>query len=316
MRHFDDIGNLSRAELIGLLRLARVLQQDREVRGQNQPILQGKHLAMVFMKPSLRTRVSFEIGMLHLGGRASYLSPPEVGLGDRETAPDVARVLSGYTDGIMARVFEHQHILDLMAYADVPVINGLSAASHPCQALADMYTLVQEFGIRGADPGWPGLQGLKMVYVGDGDSNVCRSLLEAGQLLELDLCVVAPPAYQPPAAFLDRIDAEIQVTADLDGVLEADVIYTDVFVSMGQEADRARRLHDLAAYQVDADLLRRTRNPKVVVLHCLPAHRGEEISDEVMDGPHSRVFPQAHNRLHVQKALLAHLLGGEPLPRP
>ncbi len=316
MRHFDDIYNLSRAELIGLLRLTRVLQQDREVRGQNQPILQGKHLAMVFMKPSLRTRVSFEVGMLQLGGRASYLSPSEVGLGDRETAPDVARVLSGYTDGIMARVFEHRHILDLMAYADVPVINGLSAASHPCQALADIYTLAQEFGTRPADPGWPGLQGLKVVYVGDGDSNVCRSLLEAGQLLDLDLRVVAPQAYQPQAAFLDRIDAEVKVTADLDGVIEADVIYTDVFVSMGQEADRARRLQDLAAYQVDADLLQRTRNPKAVVLHCLPAHRGEEISDAVMDGPHSRVFPQAHNRLHVQKALLAHLLGGAPLPLP
>ncbi len=316
MRHFGDICNLTRFEMIGLLRLTRFLQRDREVRGQNHPILQGKHLAMVFMKPSLRTRVSFETGMLQLGGHASYLSPTEVGLGDRETAPDVARVLSGYADGIMARVFDHRHILDLMEHAQVPVINGLSMATHPCQALADMYTLAQEFGSHWASPNWPGLQGLKIVYVGDGDSNVCHSLLEAGQLLDLELRIVAPEAYQPQADFLDRIDAEVQVTADLEGVAEADVVYTDVFVSMGQEADRSRRLQDLAAYQVDAQLLQRTRNPKAIVMHCLPAHRGEEISDEVMDGPHSRVFPQAHNRLHTQKALLAHLLGGEPLPTP
>ncbi len=313
MQHFGDICDLSRAELIGLLRLTRSLRQERAVRGQNRPILQGKHLAMVFMKPSLRTRASFESGMLQLGGHASYLGPAEVGLGERETAPDVARVLSGYTDGIMARVFAHQHIRDLMTYADVPVINGLSAASHPCQVLADMYTLVQEFAPAADRPDWPSLQGLTVTYVGDGDSNVCHSLLEAGSLLGLDLRVVAPAAYQPQTDFLDRIDAAVTVTADLDGVVGTDVVYTDVFVSMGQEAERAHRLQDLAAYQVNTALLERTGNPQVIVLHCLPAHRGEEISNAVMDGPCSRVFPQAHNRLHTQKALLAHLLGGVPL---
>ncbi len=314
MQHFGDIRKLSRPELIGLLRLSQALQLERATHGENVPILQGKHLSMVFMKPSLRTRVSFETGMLQLGGHATYLSPAEVGLGDRESSPDVARVLSGYTDGIMARVFDHQHILDLIDYANVPVINGLSAASHPCQALADVYTLAQEFGSNPDQPGWPSLQGLKVVYVGDGDSNVSRSLIEAGQLLKLDLRVVAPEPYQPQKDFLDEIDAEVKVSEDLEGVSGADVVYTDVFVSMGQEADREKRLRDLAAYQVDGALLQRTRNKDVIVMHCLPAHRGEEISDEVMDGPHSRVFAQAHNRLHTQKALLAHLLGNVPLP--
>lgn len=314
MRHFGDIRNLSRAELLGLLRLTQMLELERSDMGQNAPVLQGKHLAMVFMKPSLRTRVSFETGMLQLGGHASYLSPAEVGLGDRESAPDVARVLSGYTDGIMARVFEHQHIQNLIDYAEVPVINGLSAASHPCQALADVYTLTQEFGSNLDRPEWPGLEGLKVVFVGDGDSNVCRSLIEAGQLLGLDLGVVAPEAYQPRQDFLDEIDSEVAVTSDLDGVTKADVVYTDVFVSMGQEKERERRLRDLAPYKVDRNLLQRTQNSDVIVMHCLPAHRGEEISDNVMDGTNSRVFLQAHNRLHTQKALLAHLLGNVPLP--
>lgn len=314
MLHFGDIRNLSKFEMIGLLRLAQTLQRERSEMGQNAPILRGKHLAMIFMKSSLRTRVSFETGMLQLGGHASYLSPTEVGLGVRETAADVARVLSGYTDGIMARVFQHEHILELIDYASVPVINGLSAASHPCQALADVYTLAQEFGSNPNAPDWPGLQGLKVVYVGDGDSNVCRSLIEAGQLLSLDMRVVAPELYQPQQDFLDTIDAGVTVTADLEGVKEADVVYTDVFVSMGQEEDKERRLRDLASYRVDQALLQRNGNPDVIVLHCLPAHRGEEISDDVMDGPHSRVFLQAHNRLHTQKALLAHLLGNVPLP--
>lgn len=314
MRNFAEIRDLSRAQLIGLLRLARELQQERETTGRNRPLLQGRHLSMIFMKPSLRTRVSFETGMQQLGGHASYLSPAEVGMGTRETPADVARVLSGYTDGIMARVFEHEHIEELIRHADVPVINGLSDASHPCQALADVYTMARVFGPDAASADWPRLVGLKVVYVGDGDSNVARSLIEAGQLVGLDLRVVAPSPYQPQQDFLERIDADVAVTADLDGVAEADVVYTDVFVSMGQDDERDRRLRDLAEYIVDENLLQRTGNREVVVMHCLPAHRGEEITDQVMDGPHSRVFEQAHNRLHAQKAMLAHLLGDAPLP--
>lgn len=310
MQHFADIRQLTSAEFQGLLTLARQLQDEYAQEGQNVPVLRGKSLAMVFTKPSLRTRVSFEIGMQHLGGSALYISPAEVGLGTRETAPDVARVLSGYVDGIMARVFGHGHITELMDHASVPIINGLSDLSHPCQALADIYTVQQELGR---------LSGVKLAFIGDGDNNVCTSLMEATQLVQMEMSVIAPPGYQPDpglvatmphvtVADMNQVDAVQAILRDVD------VLYTDVWISMGQEAQRATRLRDLAAYQVDAELLGLCHNPEIRVLHCLPAHRGEEITDDAMDGPHSRVFTQAHNRLHVQKSLLAHLLGGVPLP--
>ena len=305
MKHLQDIGKLSAREVRGLLKLTQILRTERETDGRNAPLLQGKQLAMLFMKPSLRTRVSFEVGMRHLGGHAFYLSPEEVGMGTRETPADVARVLGGMADGIMARVFAHAHIEELTAHAGIPVINGLSDGSHPCQALADVYTLQQEFGT---------LQGLKVAFVGDGDNNVCRSLLEAGLLLGMEMRVIAPRAYQPTAAYLAALPGAVQVTDDRDAVRGADVVYTDVWVSMGQEEHRATRLRALADYRVDRALLDLCGNPDLVVLHCLPAHRGEEIADDVMDSPRSRVFPQAHNRLHTQKAVLAHLLGGVPLP--
>ncbi len=304
LQHFLDIQSLTDEQLWGLLRLARELKDERIRLGQNAPILAGKSLAMVFQKPSLRTRVSFEMGMHHLGGHAFYISPQEVGLGTRESVPDVARVLSGYADGIMARVFDHEHILQLAEWGSVPVINGLSDFSHPCQALADLFTIWEELGQ---------LDGLTLVYVGDGSNNVATSLVMAAAKVGLTMRVVAPPGYQPDPALLANSGTDVTVTDDLDGVVGADILYTDVWTSMGQESEREERLRVFPPYQVNGELVARTRNPEVKVMHCLPAHRGEEITDDVADGAHSLLFPQAHNRLHAQKAVLAHLLGGIPL---
>jgi ornithine carbamoyltransferase len=244
------------------------------------------------------------MGMQQLGGHAFYISPQEVGLGTRESAADVARVLSGYVDGIMARVFNHQHIIDLAEWGSVPVINGLSDFSHPCQALADIMTIWEELGT---------LTGLTVAYVGDGSNNVATSLIQAAGKVGMSIRIVAPTGYQPDPVLIDQTDADVTVTDDLDSVVGADVLYTDVWTSMGQEAEAAERRKVFPPYQVNPQLVAHTRNPKVKVLHCLPAHRGEEITDEVADGPNSLLFPQAHNRLHAQKALLAHLLGGVPL---
>jgi len=289
---------------MALLRLAKELKETRTRLGQNAPILADKALAMVFTKPSLRTRVSFEMGMEQLGGHALYLSPQEVGLGTRESSPDVARVLSGYVNGIMARVFDHQHILDLAAWGSVPVINGLSDFSHPCQALTDIYTIWEQVGA---------LAGLTVAYVGDGSNNVATSLIQAAGKVGMSIRIVSPAGYQPDPKLIDQTDADVSVTDDLDGVIGADVLYTDVWTSMGQEAESAERLKVFPPYQLNQQLVAHTRNPAVKVMHCLPAHRGEEITDEVADGAASLLFPQAHNRLHAQKALLAHLLGGVSL---
>ncbi|MCC6456761.1 MAG: ornithine carbamoyltransferase [Caldilineaceae bacterium] len=304
LAHYLDIESVTAEQFWGLLRLAKELKDARTRLGQNAPILAGKSLALVFQKPSLRTRVSFEMGMQQLGGYAFYISPQEVGLGTRESAPDVARVLSGYVDGIMARVFNHQHIIDLAEWGSVPVINGLSDFSHPCQALADILTIWEHVGT---------LTGLTVAYVGDGSNNVATSLIQAAGKVGMSIRVVAPQGYQPDRALVDQTDADITVTDDLDGVVGADVLYTDVWTSMGQEAETEERLKVFPPYQLNQQLLVHTRNPDVKVLHCLPAHRGEEITDDVADGAHSLLFPQAHNRLHAQKALLAHLMGGVPL---
>lgn len=304
LSHYLDIESLSEDQFWGLLRLAKELKQERSRLGRNAPILTNKALAMVFQKPSLRTRASFEMGMQHLGGHAFYISPQEVGLGDRESAPDVARVLSGYADAIMARVFAHQHLLDMAVWGSVPVINGLSDFSHPCQALADLFTVWEEMGQ---------LAGLTLVFVGDGSNNVATSLLMAASKVGMSMRVVAPQGYQPDPALVADLDADVIVTDDLDGVVGGDVLYTDVWTSMGQESENETRMGIFPPYQLNQALVTRTRNPDVRVLHCLPAHRGQEITDEVADGPQSLLFPQAHNRLHAQKAILAHLIGGVPL---
>ncbi|MCB0096102.1 MAG: ornithine carbamoyltransferase [Caldilineaceae bacterium] len=305
LKHFLEIGQLSEEQFWGLLFLAQALKEERTQTGRNEPILAGKALAMVFQKPSLRTRVSFEMGMQHLGGHALYLSPAEVGLGTRESAPDVARVLSGYVDGIMARVFDHNHVHELAQWGSVPVINGLSDYCHPCQALADLMTIWEQLGR---------LTGVTLAYVGDGANNVATSLLAAAGKVGMVVRIVSPVGYQPAPEVIDATDADATVTDDLDAVVGADVIYTDVWTSMGQEAQKEQRVADLAAYQLNEGLVARTRNDNTLVMHCLPAHRGEEIIDSVADGTQSVLFPQAHNRLHAQKAILAHLLGKAPLP--
>lgn len=304
LQHFLDIQSLSSEQFWGLLHLARELKDERTRLGHNAPILAGKSLALLFQKPSLRTRVSFEMGMVHLGGYAFYLSPQEVGLGTRETPADVARVLSGYADGIMARVFDHAHVTDLAQWGSVPVINGLSDFSHPCQALTDVFTIWEDLGQ---------LQGVHVAYVGDGSNNVATSLITAAGKVGMAVTVVAPEGYQPAPDVVANSDADLTVTADIDGVVGVDVIYTDVWTSMGQEEETQARLAVFPPYQVNRELVAHARNPDVRVMHCLPAHRGEEITDDVADGDDSLLFPQAHNRLHAQKALLAHLLGGVPL---
>ena len=305
MQHFLSIADFSADELWKFLHKAKELKDEFKNTGSNQPILKGKVLGMVFQKPSLRTRVSFEVGMLHLGGHALYLSPNEIGLGGRESVPDVARVLSGYVDGIMARVFVHDHILQLAQYSRVPVINGLSDYDHPCQALADVFTIWEHFGR---------VEGLKMAYVGDGN-NVATSLITIMTKLGGHFSLATPPGYELPAKVLaaaqdlaEETSVTITITHDpIEAVAEADIVYTDVWTSMGQEKETQERLKVFPPYQVNSRLVAKAK-PETVVMHCLPAHRGAEITDEVADGPQSLLFPQAENRLHAQKGILALLL--------
>lgn len=304
MKDFLDFSSWSAKELFELIELAVHLKREWKS-GGNRPILAGKVLAMIFQKPSLRTRVSFDVAMNHLGGHAIMLGPDEIGLGKRESIPDVARVLNGMVQGIMARVFDHQHVIELAQWSSVPVINGLSDDEHPCQALADMLTVYEHFGH---------LKGLKMAYVGDGN-NVAASLLLACAQFGLDFAIASPNGYEIPARFMVKAaqlatatGIKIETFTDPQAaVYHADVVYTDTWVSMGQEKEAEERLPIFMPYQVNSALLRNA-NPNAVVLHCLPAHRGQEITDEVMDGAQSLVFEQAANRLHAQKALLVRLL--------
>jgi ornithine carbamoyltransferase len=306
MKHLLSIAELSTEELWKLLHLARDLKAEWQA-GGNQPILKGKVLGMIFQKPSLRTRVSFEMGMIHLGGAAMYLSPNEIALGKRESVADVARVMSRYVQGIMARVFDHRDVQQLAEYATVPVINGLSDYSHPCQALADIFTAWEKFGE---------LKGRKLVFVGDGN-NVANSLLFTCSKLGMDVTVASPPGYEPhpgvvQLARMFAAESGSQIGIDnvpSEAVRGADVIYTDVWASMGQEAEAELRKARFAGFQVNEALVALAK-PEAVVMHCLPAHRGDEITDAVADGPHSVLFDEAENRMHAQKAVLAVLLGG------
>jgi ornithine carbamoyltransferase len=304
MQHFLSLADLSADEIQRLLDLAIELKQEWR-QGGNRPILANKTLAMVFQKPSLRTRVSFDMAMLHLGGQALYLSPDEIGLGKRESVADVARVLSRYVDAIMARVFAHEHVVELARYSRVPVINGLSDYSHPCQGMADLLTIYENFGR---------LRDLKVAFIGDGN-NVATSLLFGASKLGMDFALAAPSGYhlREDVARLGRefaahTGSQVVETEDVtEAVRDAHVIYTDVWTSMGQEAETEKRLRIFPPYQINAALVARAR-PDVRVMHCLPAHRGQEITDEVADGPHSVLWDQAENRMHAQKAILAQLL--------
>jgi ornithine carbamoyltransferase len=260
-------------------------------------------MALIFEKPSLRTRVTFEVGIVQLGGRAVYLSGSEIGLGTRESAPDVARNLSRWVDGIAARVFAHATVEALARHASIPVINGLSDFEHPCQALADYFTVWE----RGID-----LAAMRLAWIGDGN-NVCHSLILLGALFGTDSVVACPPGYEPDpgvVAAVRRLGGRLTVTHDpREAATGADVVYTDVWTSMGQEAERERRLEAFGRYQLNETVVGFAK-PSVLVMHCLPAHRGEEITDAVLDGAHSVVLEQAENRLHAQKAVILELLGG------
>ena len=305
-KDFLDIIDYSPEELQALLDLAIRLKAEYFA-GGNEPVLKGKTLAMIFQKPSLRTRVSFEMGMEHLGGHAMYLSPDEIGLGKRESVADVARVLSGMVQGIEARVFSHQHVLELAQWASIPVINGLSDYSHPCQAMADALTILEEFGT---------LKGVNVTYVGDGN-NVAVSLMQICAKLGANFTIANPEGYSMPETAIETVlpiaaesGSKLSFLTDPhEAVKAAHVIYTDTWTSMGQEAETAKRELVFPPYQVNAQLVSEAADD-VIVLHCLPAHRNHELTDEVADGPHSRIFPEAHNRLHAQKAVLYTLLKG------
>lgn len=299
-RDLVSIADLSRAQLEELFALALRLKIDRR-NGWPHPLLAGKTLAMIFEKPSLRTRVTFESGISQLGGHAIYLAPQDIGLGTRETVPDVARNLSRWVDIIMARTFAHTTVLDLARYASVPVINGLSDLLHPCQILADCLTLIEH---RGA------LDGLTIAFVGDGN-NVVNSWINATVKLPLTFALACPPGYEPDADILasaQRSGAKVRVTNSVEeAVRAADAVYTDVWTSMGQEKESAMRREAFRDYQVNAAVMSQAKS-NALVMHCLPAHRGEEITAEVLEGPNSVVFDQAENRLHMQKAIMVWLL--------
>jgi ornithine carbamoyltransferase len=308
VKHFLELSDWTSAELWDILQLAVDLKAEWKA-GGNRPLLKGKALAMIFQKPSLRTRVSFEMAMVHLGGYALYLSPQEIGLGQRESSADIARVLGGYVDAIMARTFDHQHVLDLAHWSSVPVINGLTDYNHPCQAMADLLTVCEEFGR---------LEGLHLAYVGD-SNNVATSLMMGAAQFGMKMTIASPAGYQPKSDRLDKARAlgehnrsgfSIAVSEDpADAVAGANVVYTDTWTSMGQEEEAAQRRQVFPPFQVNASLLKHAADG-AIVMHCLPAHRGDEITDEVADGPQSRLFPQAENRMHAQKAILVHLLVG------
>jgi len=305
MKHFLDISDHSPEELQDILDLAIRLKKEYFATG-NQLLFKGKVLGMIFQKPSLRTRISFDMAMRHMGGDALYLSPNEIGLGQRESIADVSRVLSGYVQAVMARVFEHAHILELATWSSVPVINGLSDFSHPCQAMADALTIEEKFGKA---------KGLNIVFVGDGN-NVAVSLMQISVKLGWNFSIANPEGYDMPVGSIEQAKkvaagtgAKLIFQRDpLQAVRIAQVIYTDTWTSMGQEEETARRGAVFPPYQVNAKLVDQA-DKDVIVMHCLPAHRNHELTDEVADGPHSVIFPQAHNRLHAQKAILARLFG-------
>jgi ornithine carbamoyltransferase len=296
------ISELSVNEIEGIFELTDKLKKDKDYFSK---VLSGKTIALIFQKPSNRTRVSFEVGMYQLGGNSFYLSPSEISLGVRESIKDVAKTLSRYVDGIVLRTFEHKNILELARFADVPVINGLSDFSHPCQALADIYTIKEKLKI---------LKGVTLAYIGDGN-NVCNSLLYTCAKIGLNMNVGAPKGYEPDMSILKDVKSIARSKSAVislfnnpyEAVKGVDVVYTDVWASMGQEKETNIRKKVFKIFQVNRNLLKLAKK-KALIMHCLPAHRGEEITDEVIDSKYSVVFDQAENRMHVQKAILIKLL--------
>lgn len=299
-KSFLRLADFTPSQIADLLDLAKLLKENPTV-----PVLEGKILAMLFMKPSTRTRVSFEVGMQRLGGSAVILSAADTQINRGEELRDTARVLSRYVDGIMVRCFAHSDLEELAAYSRIPVINGLTDAFHPCQAMADLLTIQEHLGT---------LAGRRLVYIGDGN-NMAHSLLFAGAKTGMHVTICCPAGYEPVQDYLAQAQlcalpgTQLKVESDpLKAASGADVLYTDVWASMGQEAERDKRIHDFHGFQINAEVVAKA-HPHCLVLHCLPAHRGEEITDEVLEGSHSVVFDQAENRLHAQNAVLAATMG-------
>ena len=299
VRHLLDIDDLTKDELFAVLDRAATYKRAQHA-GEDHADLAGKTLGMLFQKPSTRTRVSFETGMTHLGGHAIFLGADDMQLGRGEPLKDTARTLSRYVDCVMARVFKHENIEVLAEYADVPIVNGLTDDAHPCQTLADLQTIREHFG---------GFEGVSATWIGDGN-NVAQSFALGCALTGVDLTVVTPPEHAIDDEIVDLaadLGGAPEITTDpLEGADGANVVYTDVWVSMGQEDERDTRLRRFDGFQVNDELLEVADDP--IVMHCLPAHRGEEITDSVIEGEHSIVFEQAENRLHAQKALLSWIL--------
>ncbi|MDD2213239.1 MAG: ornithine carbamoyltransferase [Oscillospiraceae bacterium] len=307
MKDFLRLYDYSRSQLEAILDLADQLKADRQA-GREHPLLKGQSLGMIFAKSSTRTRVSFEVGMYQLGGEALFLSSNDIQLGRGETIADTARVMSRYLDGIMIRTFSHSDVVELARYASIPVINGLTDLHHPCQVMADLQTIREEKGH---------LEGLKLAYVGDGN-NMANSLLEGCAVCGINIQVATPVNYKPDpqvledarqAAKLNGSAVSWSESAD-EAIADADVIYTDTWVSMGQESEKQERVRVFRDYQVNRERMKLAR-PDAIFLHCLPAYRGYEVSEEVFEGPQSRVFDEAENRLHAQKAIMVSLMNPE-----
>ena len=297
-----SISNLSTEEINEILDLGKKVKKDK---AHYADALKGKSIGLIFQKPSNRTRVSFEIGMVQLGGYAIYLGPSEIGMGGRESVKDVAKVLSRYLDGLVARTYRHADVEDLAKHATVPVINGLSDYAHPCQALGDIFTIKEKFGT---------FKGITLSYIGDAN-NVLNSLMCASAKVGLNIKVATPKGYEPDKKASDTAKkcalssgAKIEFSHDPKSVAKAaDIIYTDVWVSMGQEKESKKRMKDFKAFQINDNMMKLT-NKNCLVMHCLPAHRGDEITDSVIDSKYSVIYDQAENRMHIQKAILLKLL--------
>ncbi len=304
-RDFINIQNFSKDELEYLLGLTTRIKSEPEKYADR---LKAKSIALVFQKPSNRTRVSFEVGVYQLGGNCIYLGPEEINLGQRESTHDVAKTLSRYVDGIVARTFSHQDVIDLAKEASVPVINGLSDLSHPCQALADIFTVKEKFGKT---------KDLTLAYIGDGN-NVCHSLMFACAIVGINVAIAAPKGYTPSEEivkgaqqFANKTSAFIKVFKNpQEAVKGADILYTDTWVSMGQEEEAKKRLKEFDGFQINKKLASLAKSD-YIFMHCLPAHRGQEVTEDIIDGEHSVIFEQAENRMHAQKAILLYLIRNE-----
>lgn len=301
-KHFLSIADYSKEQIEEIFEITEDLKE-KTYHNKEHHLCQGMTMAMIFAKPSARTRISFETGMYQLGGHALYLSPNDIGIGKREAVRDISRVISRYNDIIMARLFEHQHILELAEFASVPVVNGLTDYNHPCQIMADMFTILEHRKI---------IDDLKITYLGDGN-NVANSWINLASVLPFNLVVCSPSGYEPDADSLanarEKNVSAVEVMSDpVEAVTGSDIVYTDVWASMGQESETQKRAEAFKAYQVNKNLMSHAK-ADAKVMHCLPAHRGDEISDEVLDSPQSIVFDEAENRMHVQKAIIVKLLG-------